>query len=260
MGRFRAPGQDGQSHWLVLATGITDRDQDAQIPNWKREILLGLPGRRKETLHFRELDHGARLFAAQCICEKRIGFLTVLAHKPAISLWKGFAQKRQPEKNMLYKYLLRLLIEKITDTIARICARQNGKNEKVKLVFSRRGGMDYADFRSYMEHLRNLQQRGGAYHPIWWEHLDLDAMEATDHSLRAGLQIADVCASSFFHAVEPNRYGMTEARYAQILRPRLIPSRTQEVLYYGVKPVPDLGSLSLAEDQRAFFRSWKKDG
>ena len=120
--------------------------------------------------------------------------------------------------------------------------------------------MDYDDFRRYLRHLRSIQDGRGAAYPVRWDHVHLDLILAEDHSRMAGLQLADIAASAFFQAVEPNFYGHTEPRYALALSPRVLHAIGGPKLRYGVKPVPGLGIMRLNEAQRDFFLRWQGEG
>ena len=133
----------------------------------------------------------------------------------------------------------------------------------VRIVFSRRGGMNYSDFRTYLNKLKSQQTNpnfdlSGDQMQIYWPAIDIEAVDALDHKNRAGLQVADVIAGAFSAAVEPNPYGDYEPRYAQTLRPRVAITTDGHFLGYGVKPVPKLGLMELHPDQKAFFEWYRK--
>jgi hypothetical protein len=74
--------------------------------------------------------------------------MCVIANKPVIP--PGIYD----EKNHLYFYLCRYLIERIS-WLCRDMRRNVPEGDgKVKIIFSRRGGMSYDDFRAYLERLR----------------------------------------------------------------------------------------------------------
>jgi len=82
---------------------------------------------------------------------------------------------------------------------------------------------------------------------------EIDAVEAIDHSKRAGLQIADCIASAFRMAVDPDEFSNCECRYAYELKP-ICYKRVRNYLSYGVKPLPPLNATSnLSTQQRQFF-------
>jgi hypothetical protein len=53
------------------------------------------------------------------------------------------------------------------------------------------------------------------------------------------LQVADICASALFKAVEPDQYGNTEPRYLTELRPIIYRDPRGLVTSYGLKVFPD---------------------
>ena len=119
---------------------------------------------------------------------------------------------------------------------------------RVRIVFSRRGGLSYEGFRRYLMRLKTGDQEDIRIH---WNVIDIDGIEARDHSSKAGLQIADLIAYCMTAALEPNPYGNCELRYARILRP-LIYKRGDNYLSYGVKLVPRANQIPLTPQQQEF--------
>ncbi|MCJ7997583.1 hypothetical protein J5N58_23635, partial [Rhizobium cremeum] len=117
---------------------------------------------------------------------------------------------------------------------------------RVKIVFSRRGGMSYDDFRGYMERLRLNSHEDIRIH---WPVVDIEGIDAQDHKKRAGLQLADIVASSIANGVEHDRYGNCEFRYAEILRP-IIYNRNHNFFSYGLKFFPPHHELALTQEQQ----------
>jgi hypothetical protein len=258
IGHFHAPGAPGQSHWLVLSACIIDAANEGKVVGWRDEIMAAFPKRRRRDIHFRSLDHNQRVHATHIVAEKQLGAIAILSNKQTIQSYPTFVEACRNEKNVLYKYLLRYVIERITEAAKRSFELRQSGSPIIKIIFSRRGGMDYGDFREYMLHLKEIQQSRGSFYPVHWEHSDCDLIFAEDHSRVAGLQLADIVASSFFQAVETNIYGHTESRYALALMPRVIQSTKGERLYCGIRPVPGLGAMVLTPQQRQFFAHWKK--
>ena len=207
---FRAPGVQGASNWLVISAYIVRQSLDLQCVAWRDEILKGLPNKKTRELHFADLNHGQKLFAAQCVAQKSARAISILSNKTTI------ASGVYNDKNQLYFYLTRHLIERISWLCRdhRFDSKSKEGNGKVKIIFSRRGGMSYPDFKAYM-----LRLKADPTVQIHWPVIDIDEIEAKDHSTRAGLQLADVIASAFGAAVELDNFGNCERRYAETLRP-----------------------------------------
>jgi hypothetical protein len=106
--------------------------------------------------------------------------------------------------------------------------------------------MSYEDFRAYLLHLK-----GDPTVQIHWPAIDIDGIEARDHATLAGLQLADVVASAFACAVEPDKFGNSERRYAEELK-RVTYHRGNNYFSYGVKIVPAYADMVLTHDQHRF--------
>jgi hypothetical protein len=115
----------------------------------------------------------------------------------------------------------------------------------IKIILSRRGGMSYADFRSYIDRLRRVEDQEINIH---WPVIKTENIDAQDHSRIAGLQLVDVVASAFAGGFEPDRYGNCESRYAEILKP-IVYNRRGNYLGYGVKVVPKPDTTPLSKEQ-----------
>jgi hypothetical protein len=111
---------------------------------------------------------------------------------------------------------------------------------RVKLIFSRRGGMSYDDFRAY---LHRLQDADDPEIRIHWPVIDIDGLEALDHSQRYGLQVADLSISGLRAAVEYDLYGNLEPRFAETLKGNVY-AHKGNFLSYGAKAVPPCDAIA----------------
>ena len=244
---YREPGKNGgSSHWLVLSACIIRKTNSLEATVWRNEILQKIQ-KDKGYLHFKDLDHSKRVVAAQCLSEKPVRITSVLASKRFI------IEDIYKKKNQLYFYMARYLIERISWLCRDLRPRVPEGNGQVAIMFSRRGGMSYEAFRSYLRHLM-LDEGGDAR--IYWPVIDIDSVVAHDHSRVAALQLVDVAASSFFAAVEPNKYGDCECRYAGILKPRVY-THYEKFLSYGVKFLPGHEQCELSPQQAQIIKIYE---
>lgn len=242
LGNYRIPGgAGGASTWLTLSATVCRMSRDLEIVGWRNEIRSKLSERaQKKPLHFKDLNHGQRTMASQVLATKAIRSICIVANKPVIP--PGI----YTEKNQLYFYLSRYLIERIS-LLCRDLRRQVQEGDgKVKIIFSRRGGLSYDDFRAYLLRLKNANDPAIQ---INWAVIDIDGIEAQDHAKKAGLQLADIVASSITAGVEQDFYGNCELRYAQTLKPILY-HRRDNYLSYGMKFYPGPERLQLTHQQQ----------
>jgi soluble P-type ATPase len=200
-GKFRELGKrGGSSHWLIVSATVMRHAWIAHTVRWRDEILRKAEKQSRE-LHFVNLTHGQRLAASQYLAAKPIRATTVISNK------RGIPRAMYPEKNQLYFYTTRYAIERVS-WICRDYRNVGDGDGRVKIIFSRRGGMAYEEFRAYLYRLRDQKTR------IHWDAIDIDGIEAHDHSRIAALQIADVVTSAIAAGMEPDKFGNCEARDA----------------------------------------------
>lgn len=245
-----ADGNGGQSRWLLIGACLVRADDDAKLPGWRDAIVARLPGRRRD-LHFRDLNHDQRVFVSQELARLPLGAAVTFSHKVTIpgSKWETTFKR----KGYLYNYLVRWLLERLTFE----CSPDLGEPpNSLKLVFSRRGGTDYATMRDYLILMRDGRELMQPVRSIKWDVLDVNNIAVESHGKWAGLQFADCMTSAFFSAVEPNVYGNYEPRYADHFRPRLI-RRNGNALNCGIAPVPSFTGCQPTDHHREFFLSFR---
>ncbi|MGQ0742419.1 MAG: DUF3800 domain-containing protein [Alphaproteobacteria bacterium] len=236
--RGRDGRRGGSSRWLIVSAFVMRAAHDSKAITWRNEILQKAEKRTK-TLHFTDLTHTQRLATAQYLSTKPFRAISVLSNKESIPP-DTFANSRQ-----YYFYLTRYLVERIS-WICRDYVRAGQGDDRVKITFSRRGSMSYDIFRNYLIRLRDNQETS-----IYWPAIDIDGIDAKDHTTIAGLQLADGIASAMAAGVDPDHLGNCESRYAEILKPRIY-NRNGNYFSYGVKIVPERHHLRLSADQRRF--------
>jgi hypothetical protein len=261
LGNFRQAGRSGgSSHWLTIGCCILQKQNDLMMVRWRDDIMSAFPTRKRFDLHFSDLRHEERVFACERVSELPLRIIAVMSNKATI------VSHPRPDlfepKNSLYWYLCRYLIERVSKYCARRRRTVSDGNGKAKIIFSRRGGMNYGDFQEYLRRLKGKQYFEGedSSVDIYWPAIDIEAVEALDAKRRAGLQIADVPTAAFHCAVEPNFLGGYEPRYAQTLAPRVLASPDGWYLGHGVKPVPKLSLMPVAAGQRAIFDFYREKG
>lgn len=245
---FRVPSRrGGSSRWLVISAIVFRKSYHLEAVKWRDEIVAQMPDRKGRELHFANLNHGQKLAATKALSIKPIRSISILSCKEKIP--EGI----YTAKNQLYFYLCRHLIERISWLCRDMRPHVPEGNGKVAITFSRRGGMNYQDFRYYMSLLKSSNAEDCRIH---WPVIDLEAVEAKDHSKNASLQLADIVASAVASGVEPDLYGNCEERYAEILK-QVTYQRKGSFLSYGIKSLPKFEECDLSKDQIKMMEIWK---
>jgi hypothetical protein len=216
----------GSSEWFVLAAAILPHRDEPGTVRLLEQVRTLLHKPPKKPLHFRDIRHEQRLpYLARIACSP-VRTVVVLIHKPLLRERQTFQ-----ERYRLYFYATRYLLERISW----YCRDNPGftGDGSAHVVFSNRSGMSYVELRQHLDRLQQGAWQGEDVR-IDWSVIRPEQVSALTPGKRAGLQIADALAGSFYYAVEPSEYGFTEDRYALILKPTVY-SRQGQYLGYGLK-------------------------
>ena len=220
----------GSSDWFVLSAIIVSRAQELAAVGLVDEVRAELGRPARKPLHFRDLRHEQRLPFVDRIARAPLVSVSVLVHKPSL---------REPERFRdrfrVYHYATRYLLERVSWCCRDHRPRDDGGDGSAEIVFSNRGGMSCEELRDYLDLLRD--QSAARDIRIEWGIVRSTQVLNVASGKRLGLQVADAVASSFFYAVQRTRYGHTEPRYAQMLKPVVYHYRGA-YLGYGVKVRP----------------------
>jgi hypothetical protein len=229
------PDNKGSSRWFVLSA-VVFRASNALAPVQAMSdarITLGKPA--DYVLHFKNLKHQQCAAYVDRLARERFLMVNILSYKPDI----GEPESYRAEPFLLYRYLTRLLIERVS-WIARDFRMAGEGDGTVDFTFSDRSAMSYADLRQYIDLLR--QQTHGDMRSAYWPAIKTDQIKAVQHKKRAGLQFADAVASSVFQAFSLGTYGLAEASYLKALRSHAYRHK-KSTLGYGMKFLSNVQDL-----------------
>lgn len=241
LSKFRMPGASGgASTWLAISACVFRHTHNLDAVSWRDEITnLLMPEKQSRILHFKDLNHSQRVVAAQCLSNKPVRLVTVISNKTTIP------PETYNSKNQLYFYLTRYLIERVSWLCRDLRKHVPEGDGRAEIVFSRRGGMSYRDFSAYLKKLKNDSHADVRIH---WPVINIEGIDAQDHSKSASLQLADIAASAFTAGFELDRYGNTEKRYAELLK-KVTYNRGGNYLSYGLKIIPQESDMKLLPQQ-----------
>jgi hypothetical protein len=206
----------GCSHWFVLSALVKRKINDTDVVRTAAAIRQAIGHEINKPLHFKDIrKHDTRVVLSRMVGAMPCRTISVLIHKPSVLDPENF--QRQPYA--LYRYASRLLLERISW----LCRDQRAVNDlgdgTVDLIYSNRSAMSYEDLCRYLRRLevesvqRNVEIDWGVVRP--------ENVRAVNHDQLAGLQLADIVASSVWQAVSPNRFGDIEDRYLRLLGPTI---------------------------------------
>lgn len=223
-------GSARSSRYFVVSALIVDDASDAIA----RQELLALKqtmGRKpSETLHFRNLTHSQKVKACQEVANCSVQrFTSVVLCKRTLNAPfpdGGLSYISQPDP--MYLWAIRLLLERISWFI-----RDNGGGTST-VTFAHLKRFPAAKLHDYREALRQSSKS------IHWASFEGHPFRLNTPNSVEMLQVADICASALFKAVEPDQYGNIETRYLSELHPLIYRDTRGQVTSYGLKVFPDV--------------------
>lgn len=256
--RVRPIDNAGGTEWISVSAVLVRRPHFGLEPKWVSEIVRDIGVTQRRDLHFRHLSPTRKMRVCKMVADLPIRIFVVVSNKKNM---RGYENKRAAtvsSNQWFYNWLVRILIERVTHYVERDSIKRNGKPGLVKFEFSQRGGHLYSQTAAYHELLR-MQARGGA--PVlrkWvpkWRVMNWKLVDYYPHEERAGLQLADVVASSFYTAADNLDTGPCDGAFARLLKPRVAFQGQYAYADYGVvlQPTPDW-RVDISESQRAIFR------
>lgn len=252
----------GASEWLVLSCMLLRIENDNRTLGWVREIQSKFRNNQSPHLHFADLIPVKKKIACDLLATKPCRFFIVASNKRNIEDYvnaRAASASGQVGTSWLYWFLSRLLLERVTDYCERRTPPSERGNAKLRIIFSRRGGLMYKDFDRYLWKLRWQSVFGTLfidYGDLCWSVIDFEEVFVLDHVQRAGLQLADIGAGAFYCALERNRPGDCDAQFAKALQPRIAIDDRNAALGYGIKAMPDLRKMGLMPEQRVLFEHY----
>jgi hypothetical protein len=265
--RVRPIDEPGASEWLVVGAVLIEAANEHRPVDWVRSILNTVGAKQRPALHFRDLQEWQKPIACQELAKLPVNLFVMNSNKKNMRRHRNerAAAKTNPlvSKQVFYNFCLRLILERITDCCLRHSMRTYGEPRHVKLIFSKRGGHNYAHTFVYNDVLKSQARAKATFlqkREIRWEVVDRRLQEAVAHTANAGLQLADIVASSFFQAVDILPPTIWNPTNAPLLRNRM----ALEAGFfhdYGVtfQPYPQMTKAGLLPQQKDIFEFYGFD-
>lgn len=270
--KVRPDDEPGGSEWLIIGAMLIEASDEACPVRWVRSALTNCSARQR-TLHYINLKEWQKPLVCRTVADLPVNLFAMLSNKKNM---RGHTNSRAAargnvltSKQWFYNYCLRLILERITDCCFRHSVRRYGAPRYVKLVFSNRGGHSYGHAIAYNEILK-AQSRSETTlldrREVKWQVLDRRLQETRTPQEVAGLQLADVVASSFYQAVDILPPTIWNPANAKILKPRMA-TECGFIQDYGVALQPAKYSqraihseAKLSSRQKEIFEFYEFDG
>ena len=259
--RLKPEYPTGSSEWMVLAGYLVRAEVANEMPGLLREIRGALGARQGNGLHYKDLSPVKRLRSCELLARQPARAFAVCSYKRSlIGYSNNRAAKASYNPQWYYNFLIRILLERVTDFCFDDAMRKFGAPRLMKIVFSNKGGHRYGRTKAYIQQLRHQAVAGTTHlatRVIRPEVLRQHLIDYVPHYLDAGLQLADIVASAAFQAVETHPRWDTGP--AKALNPIFAkdPAGTTDQprpAWYGFTLLPSPKNCTLTPEQQQIFR------
>ncbi len=241
---------------MTLSAVLVRRKNDTKLPDWVANITDQTGSRYKEIIKFTKLSPRRKLLASQLLAECPLRIFVVASNKKNMRRYKNPRAEKMNSPQWFYNWLVRILVERITDYCLRYANKHKLTRRHVKFIFSQSGGHSYSQTAAYQELIKN-QSRNKSLILTKWEVMHWSLVEAFPHYRKAGLQLADVAASAMYHAVDNLDTGPCVPDYAMAMEKVIARNKHGFQRDFGVvlQPTPDW-SVDITDDQKTIFKHY----
>lgn len=260
--KVRPIDENGASEWLVLSAVVVKASREPHIKGWTEQIIENLGIKQRSDLHYRTLSPTRKISAGNQIATLPLRGFVICSNKKNMRQYRNPRAEKIPSQQWFYNWCIRLLLERVTAFCEARTQSDYGERRPIKIEFSERGGHRYSQTSAYQYYLKHQQAGNKIYlkkrEPVT-AMLDWGLMKAHAHNDRAGLQLADYVASSFYQAIDCHGAGTWDTRPA--LSIKTIMAKEGGFWHdFGVALFPTPPSAAkLTPDQRKIFEDYKYD-
>ncbi len=215
----------GGTEWFCVGCVVV-QVENLQLPiEYVRRVRSIVNSFQRPDLHYKNLKPWQRLSACTELAKEKVRVFALISNKQSMRGYRNPAAEAlsQHPNDYFYNYCIRILLERVTEWVERRSINDYGEPRKIKLVFSKRGGHSYRHVETYTK-LLEIQQRNGRLYQSFrspkFSVLDPSLIYVVQHDQDAGLQMADIVASSFYQAAHARALNW-DVGPAKALKPRV---------------------------------------
>lgn len=261
--RLRPHVPKGSSEWFVLSAVVVSKAHEMPIRDWVAAMIEATGRTQRSDIHFRALHEGHKALVCQMLGARHVRCFSVCSHKKSLLEWRhNPSLYLMNNQDWFYCFMSRYLLERVTHFVANHSRQIFGTVKKVKVVFSDRGGLNVGQMNAYLDKLKHQTRAGTVVlrrGNLVWDTIHPSLLRHANHLASAGLQLADIVASSFFLGCDQYHTLNCDPSYALALREkmaRMPDRRTGLISGYGVKMLPQFEPGKWLPAQSTMFREY----
>ena len=251
--------ENGSSEWLVLSAIVVRAERGKEVIVWRDEIKSNFKNHQTHDIHFNRLSDAKKRYLCSYLADKPARFFAVISNKQNMQGHRNPRAEKVPSRNWFYCWVIRVLMERVTQWVGAHSLKEYGIKKKALFVFSNRGGMSYSQLKAYFSWLRTREEADTDRFPgyqVDWDVVSTNLIRVYPHKDRAGLQLADAIAGAAFKSCDFRDTGEINTEFIERLKPRFAwhPCDHQKnIAGFGLKLMPDYFMVKITDEQRKVF-------
>ncbi|WP_428538023.1 DUF3800 domain-containing protein [Rhodopila sp.] len=167
--RVKPADANGASEWFVLSCMLIRSDRENDILPFLKDFLGSFKQHQIRHLHFRQLRDDKKAVACDYISELPVRLITVVSNKRNMT---GYLKLRASQARInvtawFYCWIMRVLIERVSDYCCRRSVSHHGEIRPVRFEISSRGGVRIKDVTRYPSYLKDQDELGLMFNDYW---------------------------------------------------------------------------------------------
>jgi hypothetical protein len=252
LNRVKPIDPNGASEWLILSVYLIRAEHENSCREWLNGISTDIQC-KSSVIHFRKLSQTKGARAAELLATHPARAFVVASNKKNMRGYRNERAAQAGGKQWFYNWLVRVLLERVTEFCLQDCEDSPGTEDKIKILFSKRGGHSYGQTKAYFEWLRLQSRPLLNKRQVDFRFISFQLVDYVPHYQDAGLQCSDIVASAVFRALNTESKNRCINAAAK-LSPIMARSAVGEIRDFGLVLQPTNPKvLSLKPEQAEIF-------
>ncbi|HEY8098518.1 MAG TPA: DUF3800 domain-containing protein, partial [Methylobacter sp.] len=241
--QIRGHGVRGASEWMVMSCVLIKSERENEVLGWVKDIINNLNQHQLTQIHYYKLSYEKKIKVCEALASLNVRIFVLISHKRNMQGYKNIrAEKAKVNRTAwFYCWMSKLLLERITSYCGVRSLKDYEETRTIRFEFSDRGGVQIDDIKAYYKYIGDQSRLGLLFNDRFdlnWAVVDTTEMYQYPNNIRAGLQLADIAASSFYAGLEFAEDGTTKPEPPKLLFPRICQDTKGSRYGFGVKLMP----------------------
>lgn len=200
------------TEWLCMGGYLVTKDHDNNLRSVCDELAELIGGQTGQTLHFRNYSNKNKLKICEALGTKTARAFIVCSYKDTLRNYDNPKASRAgtvtSDRDYVYNYLVRILLERVTEFVQLDAFEKKIKNPKLKIVLSYRKGHNFNHLKQYIRQIARQAENKSTYQKtrvICPEVLANDTIVTKDPKKEPGLQLADIVTSAVYFSIDTDK-------------------------------------------------------